>query len=128
MVVCKILQQLNHQSWNQNQRGVIHDVHGLWIYGNGNTSVSGNSDVGLGASVTSIKAYVNHCGNQGNIQMEARWGSQGFIHFIIDYADGLLLIAAKDDLYTYGGLNIIYFYKPTTNASDDRLKENDELI
>ena len=28
----------------------------------------------------------------------------------------------------YCGLNIIYFYKPTTNASDDRLKENEELI
>ena len=28
----------------------------------------------------------------------------------------------------YCGLNTIYFYKPTTNASDDRLKENGELI
>ena len=45
-----------------------------------------------------------------------------------DYAYGLLLIAVKDDLYMYRGLDIIYFYKPTTNASDDRLKENEELI
>ena len=28
--------------WNQNQYGIIHGVHGLWIYDNGNTSVSGN--------------------------------------------------------------------------------------
>ena len=28
----------------------------------------------------------------------------------------------------YCGLNIINLYKPTTNASDDRLKENEELI
>ena len=28
----------------------------------------------------------------------------------------------------YCGLNIKYFYKPTTNASDDRLKENEELM
>ena len=25
-------------------------------------------------------------------------------------------------------MNTIYVYKPTTNASDDRLKENEELI
>ena len=45
------------------------------------------------------KAYVNHAGNQGNIQIEAGWRSQGFIHFNTDYANGLLLIAVKDDLY-----------------------------
>ena len=28
----------------------------------------------------------------------------------------------------YCGLNQIYFYKPTTNASDDRLKENAVII
>ena len=28
----------------------------------------------------------------------------------------------------YCGLNQIYFYKPTVNPSDDRLKENEELI
>ena len=50
------------------------------------------------------------------------------IHFNTTNPDGLLLIATKDDLYLYCGLNIIYFYKPTTNASDDRLKENEELI
>ena len=43
-------------------------------------------------------------------------------------AHGLLLTATKDALYLYCGLNIIYFYKPSTNASDDRLKENEELI
>ena len=26
------------------------------------------------------------------------------------------------------GLDQVYFYKPTTDASDDRLKENEELI
>ena len=54
-----------------------------------------------------------------------------FTRFYSSYTtnpDGLLLIAVKDDLHMYCGLNIIYFYKPTTNASDDRLKENGELI
>ena len=50
--------------WNQNQYGIRHGGEGLLIYDNGNTTISGNSNVGLGASVTSIKAYVNHAGNQ----------------------------------------------------------------
>ena len=28
----------------------------------------------------------------------------------------------------YVGIEVVYSYKPTTNASDDRLKENEELI
>ena len=72
------------------------------------TTISGKLDVGLGASVTSIKAYVNHAGNQSNIQIDARWRSQGFIHFNTDYADGLLVVAVKYYLYMYCGLNIIY--------------------
>ena len=104
---------------------------------NGNTTIGGNLDVGLGASVTSIKACVNHAGNQGIIKIEAKWRSQGFIHFNTDCADGLLLIAIEGDLYMYCGLSIYIYiyiciyilsYKPTTNVSDDRLKENKELV
>ena len=69
-----------------------------------------------GASVTSIKAYVNHAGNQGDIQKEARWRSQGFIHFNTDYTYGLLLTAVKDDLYMYCGLNIIYTRSPLPDS------------
>ena len=74
--------------------------------------------MGLGVSQTSIKAYVNHAGHQGNVEIEARWNSQGFIHFNATNPDGLLLVAVKDDLCKYCGLN----------ASDDRLEENEELI
>ena len=98
------------------------------IQPNGNTTISGNSDVGPSQSVTSIKAYVNHAGHQGSVEIEARWNSQGFIHFNTTNPDGLLLIATNDDLYLYYGLNIKYFYKPTTNASDDKLKENKKII
>ena len=84
-------------------------------------STSGNLDVGITQAQTPIKAYVNHAGHQGNIQIEARWNSQGFIHCNTTNPDGLLLFAVKDDLCMYLGLNIIHFYKPTTNASDDRL-------
>ena len=54
-----------------------------------------------------------------------------FTRFYSSYTtnpDGLLLIAIKDDLYMYCGLNIIFVYKPTTNASDDRLKEHGVII
>ena len=62
--------------------------------------VSGNLDVGVGASQTSIKAYVNHLGHHGDVEIEARWDSQG-IHFSTTAADGLLLVATKDVLYMY---------------------------
>ena len=101
---------------------------GLSIKPTGDAVISGNLDVGPSQSVTSIKACVNHAGHQGSVEIEARWNSPGFIHFNTTNPDGLLLIATKDDLYLYCGLNIICFYTPTANASDDRLKENEELI
>ena len=73
--------------------------------------------------MTSIKAYVNHAGHQGNVEIEARWNSQGFIHLNTTTPDGLLFLATKDVLYMYCGINNVYVYKPTTKASDDRLKE-----
>ena len=95
--------------------------NGLTLKPNGSAAISGNLDVGASQAQASIKAYVNHAGHQGNVEIEARWNSQGFIHFNTTNPDCLLLIATKDDIYLYCGLNIIYFYKPTTNASDDRL-------
>ena len=92
------------------------------------TSISGNLDVGITQAQTPIKAYVNHMGSQGNIQIEPRWRSQGFIQFNTDCEAGLLLFAVEDDLYMYVGIEVVFLYKPTTNASDDRLKENEELI
>ena len=98
------------------------------VYSYEDTTIAGDLDVGITQAQTSIKAYVNHAGHQGNVEIEARWDSQGFIHFNTTNPDGLLLIVTKDVLYTYCGLNIIYVYKPTTNASDDRLKENGVII
>ena len=53
----------------------------LIVNQNGNTTISGNLDVGVGASQTSIKAYVNHAGHQGNVDIEAMWNTQGYINF-----------------------------------------------
>ena len=38
-----------------------------------------------------------------------------------------MFLVVKDSLYLYCGSNLVRFYKPTTNSSDDRLKENEEL-
>ena len=80
---------------------------GLTIKPTGDTTISGHLDVGQDQAQTSIKAYVNHIGYTGNVQIEARWRSQGFIHFNTDYPEGLLLFAAKDDLYMYVGIEIV---------------------
>ena len=81
----------------------------LVVNRNGNTTINGNLDVGITQAQTSIKAYVNHAGHQGNIQIEPRWRSQGFIHFNTNYPEGLLLSAVKDDLYMYVGVAVVYF-------------------
>ena len=39
-----------------------------------------------------------------------------------------MFITVKDDLHMYCGNNRVHFHKTTTNDSDDRLKENEELI
>ena len=54
--------------WNQNEPGIRHGSNGLWIYGTGNTTISGNLDVGPAQAQTSIKAYVDHAGHQGNVR------------------------------------------------------------
>ena len=114
--------------WNQSEYGIRHGVNGSWIYDTGNTSISGNLDVGPAQATTSIKTYVNHVGYTGYVEMEARLRSQSFISFNTGYAESLLLFAVKYDLYMYVGMEVVYVYKPTTNASDDRLKGNDVII
>ena len=42
--------------------------NGLTTKSNGDTTISGNLDVGPSQAVTSIKAYVNHAGHQGNVE------------------------------------------------------------
>ena len=63
--------------WNQNQYGIRHGVHGLWIYDNGNTSISVHLDVGVNNARTSIKAYNTMDGNTSYTELEAKWNSQG---------------------------------------------------
>ena len=121
------------------------DSHGTKVYGrqdcnshlksyNGrsgsvcNVLIDGNLDVGPSQAVTSIKAYVNHAGHQGYVELKALWNSQGYLNFSTTHVDCSFLAATKGVLYLYCGLITIYFYKPTTNSSDNRLKGNEVII
>ena len=57
--------------WDQSEYGIRHGVDRIWIYDNGNTPISGNLDVGPAQATTSVKAYVNHAGYTGYVEMEA---------------------------------------------------------
>ena len=98
----------------------------LTVNQNGNTKINGNLDVGQ--TQTSIKAHVNNGGHTANLEIDARYQYEGYINFNTTYSHGLLILATEQVLYMYCGLNQIYFYKPTVNSSDDRLKENEKLI
>ena len=101
---------------NTNEFKIWFNYKGLAIKPAGEAVIGGNLDVGQDQAQTSIRAYVNHVGYIGNVQIEAGWRSQGFIHFNTNYPEGVLLFAVKDDLYIYVGIEVVYFYKPTTHA------------
>ena len=50
------------------------------------------------------------------------------VYHLINLVNTYLLLTVKDDLHMYCGNNLVHVYKTTTNASDDRLKANEELI
>ena len=57
----------------------------LSIQTNGNTTISGNLDVGPSQAQSSIKAYFNHEGSSGYMMMGGRYRDQGFLHFETNY-------------------------------------------
>ena len=54
-----------------------------------NVIIDGSSDVVPSQAVTSIKAYVNHAGHQGNVEINSLWNSQGYLNTNTTGADGL---------------------------------------
>ena len=88
-----------------------------------NLTINGNLDVGSSQAQTSIKAYVNQAGYQGNIQIEARWRSEGFIHFNTNYSLGYMFLVVKDSLYQYCGNNTAYLYNHSPNHQMTDLKK-----
>ena len=85
-----------------------HSDNGLTIKDNGSAKITGNLDVGSGSANTSINTYVNNGGHTSNVEIEARYQYEAYIHFNTTHSHGLLLLATKQVLYLYCGLNIIF--------------------
>ena len=52
---------------------------------NGNTTISGNLDVGPSQAQSNVKTYFNHVGSTGFMMMEGRYRDQGPLHFETNY-------------------------------------------
>ena len=97
------------------------------IQSNGNTTISGNLDVGTSQAQTSIKAYVNHAGSTGHIRIEGRYRDQGYLHFETNDQYGEMFLTVRNTFFTrcsdYAGNPYVQTFQPLTQSSDDRLKE-----
>ena len=94
------------------------------------TTTSGNLDVGAGASQSNIRAYAIHDGDTSYIEAYASRGDQCFLNFYTDFSHGTVYIDIHGTTFLRitSWNNEIIFYKPATGTSDDRLKENEEII
>ena len=99
---------------------------------NGNTTIAGNLDVGPSQAQTSIKAYFNHAGSTGHIRIDGGTRDTGFLHFETNYQYGELFLTVRSISFSrcsdYAGNPYVQTFQPRTQSSDDRLKENGELI
>ena len=104
----------------------------LSIQSNGNTTITGNLDVGPSQAQTSIKAYFNHAGSTGHIRIEGRYRDQGFLHFETNYQYGEMFLTVRNTYFIrcsdYAGNPYVQTVQPLTRSSDDRLNENEGLI
>ena len=97
---------------NTNEFNTCYVYKGLSIKPTGDVSISGNLDVGVGASHSTIKAHVDHVGYTGYIGLEARWNTQGYMNFeTTSPGTSYLFLAIKSDPYLYCGDDKVYMYK-----------------
>ena len=112
---------------NTNDFNIWFNYKGLSRKPTGDAAISVDLDVGVCAASSVVKAHVNHEGSTGHIRM-AKYRNQAFLSFDATFGSGYVFFEVKSDYYMYCGSNLVHFYKTTSNASDDRLKENEELI
>ena len=64
--------------------------------------------------------------------MEGRYRDQGFLHFDTNYQCGEMFLTVGSIYFIrcsdYAGKPYVQTFQPLTQSSDDRLKENEELI
>ena len=97
---------------------------------NGDTTISGNLDVGANQTQPTIIAYTNHgpSGDQGYFELKANNKDLATISVITIFHGTLNFSLNRVRFFRMTKWNDqISFYKPTTGSSDDRLKEMMEL-
>ena len=86
----------------------------------------------MGASSSKIKTHFNDSGYVGYMQIEARSKADGFLHVETNYQYGEMFLIVRNIYFIrcsdYGGNPYVQTFQPLTQSSDDRLKENGELI
>ena len=94
------------------------------------TTISGSLDVGVGASTSYVKTSAANGRNTSYCELKAINIDHGKLRFNTNYAHGTLYVGINSSKFfrLTNWNNEINFYKPTTGTSDDRLKENEELI
>ena len=81
----------------------------------GDAVISGNLDVSASNARTSIKAYNTTEGYTSYIELEAKWDSQGYLHFESNKPGAhYLFLTVKNGLHMYCGNNLVHMYKDTT--------------
>ena len=104
----------------------------LSIQPHGNTTISGNLDVGTSQAQPSIKTCFNDSGYTGYMQMEARNEADGFLHFQTNFSYGEMFLIVRNTFFIrcsdYAGNPYVQTFQPLTQSSDDRLRANEELI
>ena len=92
--------------------------------------ISNHLKVGVGAVTSNIKAFVSHDGNTSYCELKAVNREHCKLRSHTDYAHGTMYFGINHSTFfrLTNWNNEINFYKPTTETSDDRLKENEEII
>ena len=100
------------------------------------TRINGSLNIGLNQDGTplamgNVKTYFNQVGSSCFMMMEGRYRDQGFLHFETNYQYGEMLTVRNTYFIRcsdYAGNPYVQTFQPLTRSSDDRLKENEELI
>ena len=98
---------------------------------NGSLNIGLNQG-GIPLSMSNVKTYFNHAGSSGYMMMEGRYRDQGFLHFETNYQYGEMFLTVRSIYFIrcsdYACNPYVQTFQPLTQSSDDRLKENEELI
>ena len=94
------------------------------------TQKSSDLKVGVGAVTSNIKASASHDGNTSYCELKAINRDHGKLRLNTNYDHGTVYFGNHYSNFfrLTNWNNELNFYKPTTGSSDDRLKENEEII